>query len=325
MTTAEAARPRATARSGARERERALPDTPRNIPAEAAALLPGSLPERPAEPALMSVLVPARDEAGFIGACLEALLAQDDAAGPLEVLVIANGCRDATVQQASALAPRFAARGWQLRVLELAEGGKIAALNAGDAAAEGALRVYIDADVVCAPGLLGQLRAALSGPKPLYATGRLQVAPARSWVTRRYADLWVRLPFLGAGAPGAGLWAVNAAGRARWGRFPDIISDDTFARLHFTPAERVEVCAPYSWPMVEGFVPLVRVRRRQDAGVAEIRRRYPALAANEGKPPVTAGLLLRLALRAPVSLAVYLAVWLANRARRADTGWTRGR
>ncbi len=30
--------------------------------------------------------------------------------------------------------------------------------------------------------------------------------------------------------------------------------------------------ARYDWPMIEGFAPLVRVRRRQDAGVAEVAR-----------------------------------------------------
>uniref|UniRef100_A0AAN0MD34 Uncharacterized protein n=1 Tax=Yoonia rhodophyticola TaxID=3137370 RepID=A0AAN0MD34_9RHOB len=45
--------------------------------------------------------------------------------------------------------------------------------------------------------------------------------------------------------------------------------------MNFTPAERVEVPATYIWPMVEGFGNLVRVRRRQDIGVAEIAQKYP--------------------------------------------------
>lgn len=287
------------------------------------------MPERTetaAPDGLISVIVPARDEAGHIGACLAGLLEQDGQAGALEVLVAANGCRDATAALAAARTPAFAERGWPLQVIELQEGGKPGALNAADAAARGAARIYLDADVVCAPALIGQLRAAIAPARPLYATGRLQVAPARSWVTRRYADLWWRLPFLRPGtAPGAGLYAVNAAGRARWGSFPQIISDDTFARLHFRPEERVEVPAPYLWPMPEGFGPLVRVRRRQDDGVAEVRRRFPELAANEGKPPLTAAALARLALRAPVSLMVYAAVIQASRRLPPDTGWTRGR
>lgn len=279
----------------------------------------------PAPTPTFSVIVPARNEAGYIDACLSALRDQDAGAGTLEVIVVADGCTDATAAIARSHAPAMQARGWPLQVLERPAGGKIAALNAGDAAATGALRLYLDADVVCAPALIGQLRAALAGPGPRYATGRLTVAPARSWVTRRYAEIWVRLPFLACAAPGAGLFAVNAAGRARWGAFPEVISDDTFARLQFRPEERVEVPAPYLWPMAEGFSRLVRVRRRQDAGVAEIRHRFPALMANEGKPPLRSGTLLRLAVTAPLGFAIYLGVWLVNRSRRPDGAWTRGR
>lgn len=239
--------------------------------------------------------------------------------------MIANGCRDDTAAQARAMAEPFAARGWRLQVIERAEGNKLRAINAGDAAARGGLRVYLDADVICAPELLGQLRAALASDRPLYATGRIEVAPARSWVTGRYADLWVRLPFVQGGAVGAGLFAVNAAGRARWGAFPDIISDDTFVRLHFAPHERIEVPARYRWPMVEGFAALVRVRRRQDQGVADLARLHPELMANEGKARLGAGGALRLMAVAPVSFVVYLAVWAATRIRRSDGAWTRGR
>lgn len=277
-------------------------------------------------PGLISVIIPAQNERAYIGACLGALLAQDDGAGPLEVLVAANGCTDDTADVARAEAPGFARRGWRLEVLERPRGGKTGALNAADDTARGGDRVYLDADVLCAPDLMGQLRRALAPRRPLYATGRLRIAPARSWITRRYAELWQRLPFLRPGtAPGAGLFAVNAPGRARWGAFPDIISDDTYARLHFRPEERIEVPATYLWPLPEGFGALVRVRRRQDDGVAEIRHRFPALGANEGKPPLGKRELARLALARPVSLAVYAAVLQASRLRPPDRGWSRGR
>jgi hypothetical protein len=144
-------------------------------------------------------------------------------------------------------------------------------------------------------------------------------------VTRRYADLWARLPFVRGGAVGAGLFAVNAAGRARWAAFPDIISDDTFARLNFAPAERREVPARYHWPMVEGWRNLVRVRRRQDAGVAEVYEKFPQLRANEGKVPVTRADMLRLAASAPVSFAVYAGVAVSVRMQASDMSWSRGR
>ncbi|MEO5615041.1 MAG: glycosyl transferase, partial [Cypionkella sp.] len=147
---------------------------------------------------------------------------------------------------------------------------------------------------------------------------------AKSAVTRAYARIWQRLPFAQSPAPGYGLFATNAAGRARWGEFPGIISDDTFVRLQFEPQERVQVPASYEWPMIEGFAALTKVRRRQDAGVAEIDRLYPGLLAREAKAPLTKTHLLRLALRDPVGFATYAAVSVAVRLKRGK-GWSRGR
>ncbi len=273
----------------------------------------------------LSVIIPAHDEEAWIDRCLSAILAQTGDTGSVEVLVVANACRDRTVEIAESYCPKAAARGWDLRVLNLPQGGKILALNAGDREARGPCRVYLDADISCDPPLLAQLRAALAVSAPRYATGTLAVAPARSWVTRAYASVWRRLPFVRGGAVGAGLFAVNAAGRARWDAFPPVISDDTFVRLCFAPDERIEVPARYHWPMVEGFANLVRVRRRQDAGVAELRRLHPALFNNEAKARLTAGGLLRLAARVPIGFLVYLGVHLAVRMRPPAADWTRGR
>ncbi|MFN3936371.1 MAG: glycosyltransferase [Gemmobacter sp.] len=274
----------------------------------------------------LSVIIPASNEEGWIAACLSALFASDPPGVPAQAVVVANGCRDATAAAARALAGKAARVGWQLDVLDLAAGGKPGALNAGDAAATGSIRVYLDADVTVSPRLIRLLVDALAcDGKPRYATGRPVVAPARSRVTRAYARFWSRLPFATGRAPGFGLFAVNEAGRARWGAFPAIISDDTFVRLQFAPEEREEVAATYLWPMVEGFGPLVRVRRRQDAGVAEIARRWPDLPLCEGKPPLSGRALGGLALRDPVGFAVYAGVSAAVRLSPGGGGWTRGR
>jgi hypothetical protein len=128
------------------------------------------------------------------------------------------------------------------------------------------------------------------------------------------------------GVPGFGLYAVNAAGRGLWGAFPAIISDDTFVRVQFTPDQRIKLPARYDWPMVEGFARLVRVRRRQDQGVAELHALRPALMANEGKDRPGKGWLLRRLIADPVAFATYAAVTLAVRAGWGrQAGWVRGR
>ena len=49
-----------------------------------------------------SILIPAHNEAEYLGACLSALLASDPAQ-EVEVIVIPNACTDATAQIAAGL------------------------------------------------------------------------------------------------------------------------------------------------------------------------------------------------------------------------------
>ncbi len=273
----------------------------------------------------VSVLIPAHNEADYIADCLAALFASElppEMKG--EVLVLANGCSDATARVAAAQIPPLH---WQLRVLDLAEGNKLKALNAGDAEARAAVLIYLDADVTLDPSLIGQITKALDLPQPRYASGTPQLAPARSAVTRAYGGFWMRLPFVRNGTPGFGLFAMNRAGRDRWQTWPDIIADDTFARLSFAPAERVKLPACYTWPMVEGFRNLTRVRRRQNAGVAELAKKYPQLLENDDKPALPLSQLLGLLLQDPLGFATYALVSLAVKSPlfASEQRWTRGR
>ncbi|MGX9356405.1 glycosyltransferase [Roseobacteraceae bacterium S113] len=202
--------------------------------------------------------------------------------------------------------------------------GKPGALNAGDNAAQADFRAYLDADVLVTPALLAQLVETLSVPEARYASGQLRLAPARSFATRAYARIYAKVPFVTQGVPGAGLFAMNAAGRARWGDWPEIISDDTFARLNFAVSERHGVPATYQWPLVEGWAALVKVRGRQNRGVDEIAARFPALIGNDDDRPFPMSRKLALALRDPLGFAVYAGVALATKVKSGD-GWERGR
>ncbi|WP_226624010.1 glycosyltransferase [Alloyangia pacifica] len=275
----------------------------------------------------VSVILPACNESALIGACLKAVLASDwpgETPAP-EVIVVANGCADDTAARARNFVDDFASRDWSLRVIERAEGGKLAALNAGDAAARSGIRIYLDADVTVSKALLQQLHAALSRPGARYASGRLRIT-AHGWAARAYARSWRQVPFMSDGVPGCGVFAVNAEGRARWQEFPDIISDDTFVRLSFAPEERSAVPAHYEWPIAEGLPALVRVRRRQDAGVAQVGRLYPGLLGNDDKLPLSPLGKLRMALRDPLGFAVYAGVALLVRLTpQARPAWSRSR
>ena len=275
----------------------------------------------------VSILIPAHDEADYLPACLGALLASEDAPDTIvEVIVVANGCTDATADVARGHGDRFAAKHWPLTVLDLPEGGKLNAWNAGEDVAAGRVLIYLDADVEVSPPLIMQLAQCLDVSQPRYASGQPEVTTAGDRLTRAYTRFWHTTPFMTHGVPGFGIFAMNRAGRARWGEWPDIISDDTFARLQFHPSERTAVPAIYTWPMIEGFAPLVRVRRRQDVGVAEIAQRYPELMRNDDAHDRTVSLWRR-AMRDPLAFVAFAAVRTAIHLpvlRSADR-WVRGR
>ncbi|MGB3246346.1 MAG: glycosyltransferase family 2 protein [Sulfitobacter sp.] len=273
-----------------------------------------------------SVLIPAQNEAAWLPACLDALLASTEVQGSVEVIVIANGCTDDTVPTARGFEERSRLKGWSLIVLDLKEGGKLNALNEGEDVATGDVLIYLDADVKVCRSLIAQIVAALKGETPLYASGRPLVTTGDKAIIRAYTRFWETTPFMVHGVPGFGIYAMNRAGRARWKAWPDIISDDTFARLNFIPEERIGVSATYDWPMIGSFGALVRVRRRQDIGVAEVAARFPDLVTNDDLYDKTVPIWRR-ALRDPVGFIVFCTLRVAIRLPlwRSANRWARGR
>ena len=280
-----------------------------------------------------SVIVPCWNEEAVIADCLRAVIADVGTYGPsgTEIVVVANACTDGTAYAARALVADAWAAGVALRVVETPVPGKSGALTLGDTWARGAVRIYLDADVRIAPGTIGDLTRALSGDRPHYATGTLRIPRAKSRISRAYARVWRQLPFVAEAGSGCGLYAVNGAGRRRWGAFPGIHSDDKFVRSLFSPSERTEVLATYDWPVPDGALSLIRVRRRWCEGNAEFRRRYPELIAN-GRHRSAVLPLLRIAATRPLDVLVFAGIYLTAAAQAAmgDRAgarviWRRGR
>ena len=182
--------------------------------------------------ARMSVVIPAHDEAAVIGRLLEALFA-DPRASELEIVVVANGCSDETVPVARGYEP-------SLRVVEIAEASKIAALEQGDAEASVFPRAYVDADVSVDVSTLLALADALEEQGgPLVASPRLRVdAGHASWLVRQHYRIWELTDYRRSGHIGSGIYALSATGRARFGRWPRVIADDRFVQQLFRPDER---------------------------------------------------------------------------------------
>jgi len=93
---------------------------------------------------LVSVVIPMRDEAGHIGACIDAVLAQDYPAARLEVIVVDGDSSD----DSAAVLRRY---GGRVRVLRNPSRIVPTAMNIGIAAAQGQIIARVDAHTVIAP------------------------------------------------------------------------------------------------------------------------------------------------------------------------------
>lgn len=180
---------------------------------------------------MVSIVIAAHNEASVLEATLAAVL---DVPDPPQVVVVPNGCTDDTADVARAH-PGVA-------VLELATGGKAAALNAGEELAISFPRIYLDADIVLPTGAVAALSAALGAGGALVAVpGRELVSTGRPWPVRAWASIQRRLPVFNSGLFGRGAVALSAEGRARFDEFPLMVADDLFLDSLFTDAEKAHV------------------------------------------------------------------------------------
>jgi hypothetical protein len=234
----------------------------------------------------LSVVIPARDEARRIGACLDALLAQD-VDEPLTVIVAVNGSGDATAAVARAFAARMLRRGHELAVLDVEFPGKALALNAAEQLAPRGCRIYLDADAVLSPDAVRVLHRALH-PEPVAARlmsprPHFVAAPGRDRLTASYFAVWRQLPAVQDQVIGGGCYAVNALGRERWEEFPLLVNDDAFVRGRFAPHEAVVADCAFTtmYPDRTRLLPTLRRWREGNAQLAAAGLGSPSGGAGE--------------------------------------------
>jgi hypothetical protein len=187
-----------------------------------------------------SIIVPAFNEVGRIGPLLPVLHAAARELGCL-VIVACNGCTDGTVE--------LVRRTEGLTVLELAEPSKPHALNEAERVAGDTFpRLYVDADVRTDTASLSRLLDALAVDEPravrpfedyewdggpwlprVFYESRYTVPSSRSWLEDH--------------VEGHHIYGTNAAGRAKFERFPEEgqIMEDAFFDRMFDQDEKLAV------------------------------------------------------------------------------------
>lgn len=182
---------------------------------------------------MTSVVIAAHNEAAVLDRCLDAVVGAATPGEVLEVIVVPNGCSDDTAG---------VARRHGVTVIERAEPGKAAALNAGDAVATSFPRIYLDADVVLGPDGIGAIVRALdeSGAPAGMPRRRMELR-GRPLPVRAYYAIHARLPAVIYGLYGRGVIAVSEKGRSRFTEFPDETADDLFLDSLFSKEEKLLV------------------------------------------------------------------------------------
>lgn len=223
---------------------------------------------------MVSVIIPAHNEADVIGRCLGTLL--EGADETLEVIVVCNACSDDT----AAIARSF---GERVRVLETDVPGKPNALNMGDRAAHYFPRVYVDADVVMSADSVYRVADVLREGDVHAAAPRLKVnLEERNWFIRSYYRIWTQLPYCREEMVGSGVYALSEEGRGAFGDFPELLAEDDFIRLTFPKHKRRQVAdATFQIEAPTTFRALLKIRCRWARSNDQVDDAYPQLRQND--------------------------------------------
>jgi len=210
-----------------------------------------------------AVIVPAYNEAAVIKRTLDPL-SQAAVDGYIEVVVVCNGCTDDSAEVARSVPG--------MQVIELAQGSKPAALNAGDEVATLWPRLYLDADIqLSATAVLAVLDRLTQGDVlAARPESRYDFADA-SMLVRCYYRARKRIPKHNQAMWGAGAYGLNEKGHQRIGAFPTVTGDDLYVDGQFDAGEKTVVATEPSVVKTPTDVKsLLAIKRRSYRGAAQL-------------------------------------------------------
>ena len=199
----------------------------------------------------------------MIGRTLSSLRPLIDLSG-VDVVVVCNGCIDDTATVARAFDG--------VRVEEIQQGSKVLALNAGDGVTTAWPRLYLDADIEVLPATVLAVFDALRQPGVFAARPRYVYDCTDATIPVRAHDrARSRVPAPPLRLGGAGGYATNEAGHARFASFPAVTADDSWFDAQFDDAEKqVVAAAPMRVRTPRDLTGLLAILSRQRRGYVEL-------------------------------------------------------
>lgn len=268
-----------------------------------------------------SIVIPAHNEQLGLARLLPQLLGEA-MPGEFHVIVVCNGCTDASASTAAGFGPA-------VDVIERDEASKAAALVAGAQRVSTFPIIYIDADVVIDTASIRALISALETQKYLAAgperhLDRSGVSFPAGW----YYDVWELLPNVRSGLFGRGVIALSAAGYNRIDVLPRYLSDDLAFSEAFSAQERTIVADARVtvWP-ARTWRALLRRRTRVATGVRELQHDNALSSSAETKLSDVFAIVRErptFALKSALFLATAVAArFAARRSRHNGVSWQR--
>jgi glycosyltransferase involved in cell wall biosynthesis len=260
-----------------------------------------------------TILIPAFNEAAVIGRTLQHM-SRGLPLNRFHIVVIANGCTDATASKARSAQPKAT-------VLETDTPGKCNALNLGyQVAAKDKPVICLDADLDVTSESLTALVGALRDNSILAACGQMDVQTIdSSVVVRTYYKGWRMNPYFDKGKFG-GLFVLSAKAAAQVFPLPKLTADDEYIRrsllkgkIAFVSECRFTARAPQT------IGSLISVRQRSLRGARALTKR--------GLPSPEAGSLGKVALRAVRNPSKAFAIFVyacVNIWSRVSLSWNAG-
>jgi GT2 family glycosyltransferase len=256
-----------------------------------------------------AVIVPAYNEAAVIKRTL-APLSRAAVDGFIELIVVCNGCTDDTAAAARSVPG--------VRVVELEQGSKPAALNAGDEAATLWPRLYLDADIqISVAAVLAVLDRLAQGDVLAARPDSRYDFDGASALVRSYYRARQRIPQHKLALWGAGAYGLSAKGHQRFGVFPMVTGDDKYVDTQFDADEKAVVATDPSVVKTPADAKsLLAILRRGHRGNAELSADEHRLDARMRKTGVDSAVAVVRAIRGPrsaVDAAVFIGVAFAKR------------
>jgi glycosyltransferase involved in cell wall biosynthesis len=213
-----------------------------------------------------TIIIAAYNESSVIRQTL-ARLEENNLLDQYQILVVCNGCTDNTEE---IVRNEFS----NVHCHSIPNASKALAIRHAESLNPGFPRLYLDADIILsaegAASLIALIRdqesAALLIPSSKILTS------SSSTAVQRFYRYWYSTRHVQDSGYGAGTYLLNQQGRARFGRWPDLVADDAFIRSQFSFDEiRLEKSINVDVKAPKNLCSLIKVKTRSKFGNIELK------------------------------------------------------